>query len=80
MEVRILAIAAEVAFDRRGVALEAQIEVPFPEIRLEVRLDTSASESQVSALQQAPGRHCPVATLLRSAGTRLLVSLRVNPD
>ena len=37
-------------FDRRGVTLTEEIDVPFESIKLRVELDTSASAEQITQL------------------------------
>jgi uncharacterized OsmC-like protein len=66
-----LSLSANAQFDRRGVLMEEEIAVPFPEAKLEVRFDTTASAAQVAELRTALARYCPVSKLLRQAGTRL---------
>lgn len=58
-------------FDRRGVTLAEEIDVPFEAIKLRVELDTSASQEQVQQLAAEVAKYCPLAKLFRQAGTRL---------
>jgi uncharacterized OsmC-like protein len=71
VEVSALSLAAEADFDRRGVMLDAEVTVPFPEIRLTIDLTTPASDAQVARVKADLGRFCPVSKVIRQSGTRL---------
>jgi uncharacterized OsmC-like protein len=71
VEVRALSLAAEARFDRRGVMLEEEVAVPFPEIRLVIHLTTPARAAQVALVKADLGRFCPVSKVIRQSGTRL---------
>jgi putative redox protein len=58
-------------FDRRGVTLSEEIDVPFEAIKLRVELETTASQSEIDALAIEVAKYCPVAKLFRQAGTKL---------
>jgi len=71
VEVKALSLAAEVSFDRRGVMLEEDVAVPFPEIRLTINLITPATDLQVERVKADLGKFCPVSRVIRQSGTRL---------
>jgi putative redox protein len=71
VEVNALSLAAEARFDRRGVMLEEEVAVPFPEIRLTINLTTPATELQVERVKADLGRFCPVSKVIRQSGTKL---------
>jgi putative redox protein len=71
VEVKALSLAADASFDRRGVMLEEEVTVPFPEIRLTINLTTPASASQVERVKADLGRFCPVSKVIRQSGTKL---------
>lgn len=58
-------------FDRRGVTLSEEIDVPFEAIKLRVELDTTATQEQVVLLATEVGKYCPLSKLFRQAGTKL---------
>ena len=58
-------------FDRRGVTLVEEIDVPFEAIKLRVELATSASQDDVDNLAREVAKYCPLAKLFRQAGTKL---------
>jgi putative redox protein len=71
VEVTALSLGAEAGFDRRGVMLEEEVAVPFPEIRLTINLTTPATDSDVQRLKSDLGKFCPVSKVIRQSGTKL---------
>jgi len=71
VEVTALSLAAEASFDRRGVMLEEEVAVPFPEIRLTINLTTPATDTEVQRLKSDLGKYCPVSKVIRQSGTKL---------
>jgi putative redox protein len=66
-----MSIDAEAMFDRRGTQLLEEIEVPFPNIRLIINITTDASEGDIEKVKADLHRFCPVAKVIRNAGTRI---------
>jgi uncharacterized OsmC-like protein len=64
-----MAIEAETNFDRRGVQLIEEIEVPFPKIRLIINVTTSASDGDLEKVKTDLHRFCPIAKVIRNSGT-----------
>jgi putative redox protein len=58
-------------FDRRGVTLAEEIDVPFEAIKLRVELTTTATQSEIDLLAEEVAKYCPLAKLFRQAGTKL---------
>ena len=58
-------------FDRRGVTLAEEVDVPFEAIKLRVELSTTASQGEIDQLAVEVAKYCPLAKLFRQAGTRL---------
>ena len=71
VQVKAMAIDAEATFDRRGVQLIEEIEVPFPKIRLNISLTTPASDAQVALMKSDLRKFCPLAKVIRAAGTEI---------
>src|SRR6516164_11118792 len=57
VEVQALSLAAEASFDRRGVMLEEEVAVPFPEIRLTIDAGDrlAGTAPQIGSRQVLPG-------------------------
>lgn len=59
----------DASFDRRGVSLAEEVDVPFPAMQLHIRITTDASAEQLAQLRTDLRRFCPVSKLLQAAGT-----------
>ncbi len=64
-----LNISAVCDFDRRGVTLSYEVDVPFERIVLNVETDGNASEAELQALKNEVAKYCPLSKLFRQAGT-----------
>lgn len=56
-------------FDRRGVTLVEEIDVPFLSIRLEVTSHGAATQAELDQVAAEVAKYCPVSKLFRAAGT-----------
>lgn len=68
-----LDISAKCAFDRRGVILAEEIEVPFESVELTVVSDGAASASELKSVASEVAKFCPLSKLFENAGTKLTV-------
>jgi len=64
-----LQIDVSCEFDRRGVMLSEEIDVPFTKIILNVKSDGSATADELQSVATEVGKYCPLAKLFRQAGT-----------
>jgi uncharacterized OsmC-like protein len=71
IEVREFSVEAVSTFDRRGVTLAEEIDIPFPKVVLTVNITTPAAADQVEHLKSELSRFCPVSKMLRQSGTRI---------
>lgn len=69
-----ITIDANCQFDRRGVLMEEEIDVPFPAITLTVNCDTSASQDALDLVGTETAKYCAIAKLFEAAGTDLTVN------
>lgn len=69
-----ITINANCKFDRRGVLMEEEIEVPFPEITLTVNCTTPASQEELDLVGVETAKYCAIAKLFEAAGTDLTVN------
>ena len=67
-------IDANCKFDRRGVLMEEEIAVPFPEITLTVNCDTPASQDDLTRVGVETAKYCAIAKLFEGSGTELSVN------
>lgn len=71
-----ITIDADCKFDRRGVLMEEEIDVPFPEITLTVNCTTPASQEELDLVGVETAKYCAIAKLFEAAGTDLTVNWR----
>ena len=69
-----VSIDADCKFDRRGVLMEEEIDVPFPQITLTVNCITDASQDRLDQVGQDTSKFCAIAKLFSAAGTDLTVN------
>jgi uncharacterized OsmC-like protein len=68
-----ISIDADCKFDRRGVLMAEEIDVPFPEITLTVNCTTPASQEELDLVGVETAKYCAIAKLFEAAGTDLNV-------
>ena len=73
-----LKIVATAQFDRRGVSLEEEIRVPFPEIDLNIELTTHGDDVDVTVLQTNLSKYWPISKILRESGTNVNENWTIN--
>ncbi len=64
-----LKISIKCRFNRLGVTLAEEIDVPFEEIDLLVLSDGSATQDELNVVAAEVSKFCPLAKLFRGAGT-----------
>ena len=74
VEISAMDIRFSAKFDRRGVLGEEEIDVPFPEITLTVKCETSASQEDLNRVGVETSKYCAIAKLFSQAGTDLTVN------
>lgn len=68
-------IDADCKFDRRGVLMEEEIDLPFPAITLTVNCaGTDASQDELDTVGRETAKYCAIAKLFEAAGTDLTVN------
>ncbi|KMW58535.1 OsmC family protein [Candidatus Rhodobacter oscarellae] len=69
-----LSFEMEVDFDRRGVLLMEEVDVPFTAIRLAVTADGPCSDGELQRVALETEKFCPISKLYEKAGTDLTVT------
>ena len=69
IEIGQLDISADCEFDRRGVTLMEEIDVPFKKITLNVSCSASVTDADLERLSVEVAKFCPLSKLYRRAGT-----------
>lgn len=64
-----LTISAACEFDRRGVTLQEEIDIPFQKVTLTVQADGPASQEEIDKVAAEVAKFCPLSKLYRQAGT-----------
>lgn len=67
-------IDADCKFDRRGVLMQEEIDIPFPEITLTVHCTGPATEAELQNVGAETAKYCAIAKLFEAAGTKLEVN------
>ena len=71
-------ILCEVEFDRRGVLLDERVEVPFPNAKLIIDVNTDATDEQLEQIRQRLPMYCPVSMVIRQSGTNIVEEWKVT--
>lgn len=71
-----LSISLVCDFDRRGVLLAEEIEVPFQKIELTITADGPCSQADLEQVAAEVAKFCPLAKLFRGAGTEIAETWR----
>jgi uncharacterized OsmC-like protein len=71
-------VAIEAQFDRLGVTLQKEIDLPFKEIRQVITVTTDANAADVKRVESELPKYCPLAKLFRQAGTSVVDEWIVN--
>ena len=69
LEIGHLTISATCDFDRRGVTLQEEIDVPFTRIELNVKTQHTLVDDDLARLKQEVAKFCPLSKLFRQGGT-----------
>ena len=64
-------IDVDATFNKDGVTLSQEVEVPFPEVNLNIRIDTDASEEQLDTLKRRLKMYCPISKVISNSGTKI---------
>lgn len=77
IDIGTLDIEVTADFDRRGVTLAAEIDVPFVAVMLVVKSNGPATQSELNKVAVEVSKFCPVSQLFRAAGTVVTEDWRV---
>lgn len=77
-EIHTMEIGLVAQFNRLGVNLLEEVQVPFPQIELTIDMTTNGTEEQVETLQRDLPKYCAVSKVISQAGTDITTEWRVN--
>lgn len=69
--IQYMSIELTAAFDRRGVNLEVDVDVPLREVELRIEVTTDGGELAIETLKSDLRKYCPISKILRQSGTDL---------
>jgi uncharacterized OsmC-like protein len=69
--IKSMKVRLEAQFDRRGVMLQEELDVPFPSATLYIDLQTDADSAAVERVKRELAMFCPVSKVFRAAGIDL---------
>lgn len=72
-----LDISATCDFDRRGVTLQDEIEVPFTSVIVTILSDGTADQDMLTRVGAETEKYCPLSKLFRAAGTHVEVHWQI---
>ena len=64
--------------DTRGIHGKENVEVPFKEIRLDIRANTQNSETDVELVKEQLAWRCPVKVVLKQSGSLIKESWNIK--
>jgi len=73
-----LEISLDAGFNRLGVTLQEEVDLPFPDIKLRIEISTDATAEQLEILKRDLPRYCPVSKMIEQAGTKIDTEWVVN--
>lgn len=71
VEFKHMSVELEWKHDRRGTQLIEEVDIPFPEARLVINVTTDADEGRMTKVKDDLRRYCPLAKVIRAAGTKV---------
>ena len=64
-----LDIKSKTLFNKDGASLVQEVDIPFPEITLDIDISTDASEDDLIEVKKQLAMYCPIGKVIRSSGT-----------
>jgi uncharacterized OsmC-like protein len=64
-------LSMDIQFNRLGVTLQEEIDLPFTDIKLRIEATTDAADDKLEILKRDLPRFCPIAKMMEAAGTNL---------
>lgn len=64
-------INVEATFNKDGVSLDKEVEIPFPEINLYIQINTNASKEQLETIKRELKMYCPISKVITNSGSKI---------
>lgn len=71
VDIRNMKIRLEAQFNRKGVILEEEVDIPFTHIKLFIDFSSNAESAQIDQMKADLRKFCAVSKVLRQAGTEI---------
>ena len=59
-------------FNKDGVSLLKEIEVPFPILEMNIKIASNASEIQLETIKKQLKMFCPISKVISNSGTKII--------
>ena len=78
MKIDAMDIDVEVQFDRRGVTLQDEVQVPFPSMTLNINIKSPNDASEFDKVKEDLQKFCPIAKVIRESGTEIIENWNIS--
>ena len=59
-------------FNKDGVSLLKEIEVPFPILEMNIKIASNAAENQLESIKKQLKMFCPISKVISNSGTKII--------
>jgi len=78
MKIEGMDIDVEVQFDRRGVTLQDDVQVPFPSMVLNINIKSPNDSAEFDKVKSDLQKFCPIAKVIRESGTEITENWNIS--
>ncbi|MDH3747284.1 MAG: OsmC family protein [Gammaproteobacteria bacterium] len=71
-------ITLDAGFNRHGVMLKEEVDLPFEDMKLMIEVTTDASDEEMDILAKELAMYCPISKMIVAAGTKLETQWIIN--
>lgn len=71
VEIQDMDIDLEATFDRKGVNLDVEVDVPIIEITMKILMTTDAPDDAVETIKTDLRKYCAISKVIRGSGTKI---------
>jgi putative redox protein len=64
-------ITLDAGFNRYGVMLKEEVDLPFEDMILTIEVTTDASDDEMKLLEKELAMYCPISKMILAAGTKI---------
>lgn len=78
MQIDGMEIDVEAQFDRRGVTLLEEVQVPFPTMTLNIKVKSPNDPADFDKVKEDLQKFCPIAKVIRESGTEIIENWNIS--